>query len=156
NRRQLWQVDPTASYEMTQRWSIKLTGEYMDVKFEHSLPGVEVGYQDMHGAAGVQYALSQTSDVIGSAIGARYRPDVRQLSGGADAGGGEVRWNHRWAGGGEGYLLAGAQLTGFYRNSAGSGGGSETGYIGGAGAHWPRERSDSLVDITRSVGPSAS
>lgn len=159
SRRDLVGVYPMASFSITQRNRLDLAINWVDVNYDRELPGQELGYGFSRGAVGWGFSISQLDSVTLTAAADKFDPDDLQgqpPSIGSRTNSLTARWmrslneTQRW------YVQAGANRTRFELAQGATDRITKSGYSGGAGASWKREKSQLFVDLVYRVQPSSS
>jgi hypothetical protein len=160
SKRDLLSLYPMASWALTQRNTLQLTGSYVDVAYDLKLPGEELGYKFARGGVGWAYNMTQLSMLSLTASTQKFDPEDApglQPSVGSTSNALTARWTRTLDAKRRFYIEGGATRTKFERAAASAVAGStETGYNGGVGASWQFETSSLFADLVHSVQPSSS
>jgi hypothetical protein len=151
NRQMLTRIAPKWDYEIDPRYKLHTDLEYSKVNYAKTL-FEQIGFKNIEGRLGLEFQSSLRSLFTVRGTGTRYTPD----SGGSNTTtyGVEGQWDWKRSQVMHLYLRGGVD-----RSSANptTGGGthSSTGFVGGAGVGWTYQVSEIVVDVLRSLEPSA-
>lgn len=142
NRRDLIEVTPNFSYDLSQRYRLDLDAHYVDANFERSSIGGQLDFSDIGASVALGFVISPRSTVLLRALASRYETTSK-----TDGYGGEVEWTTNYSELSKMYVRLGVQKTSPER------GPSDTQVLGGLGGRWSSQRNKLFLDLTRSVGP---
>jgi hypothetical protein len=155
NRRDRISLEPSISFDVSERRRLELGARFDDISFSREIPGFQKGYQNLRGSVGLAFDVTPLSSLTVSAETARYRPDDEL--GLADVYGARLEWNKRVSETQRYYLRGGAD---FVDSEVDFGAGritdSTTVYNAGAGAQWKFQVTDFFVDAQHLVNPNSS
>lgn len=140
NRRDLYRLLPSYSYDFTQRYRMELDANYTEADYERTSATGQQDYRQYGASGGVGVLTSQRSSLMFRLVASRYDTVTD-----ADALGGEVEWGRDFTETSRMYVRVGAQQT------EPEDGESDTNFIGGVGGQWTSQRNRLLLDLTRSV-----
>jgi hypothetical protein len=144
NRRDLIQVAPYYSYDVSQRYRLDLGARYIDSSYEQNLEGFQQDFQEVALTAGAGIRLSPRSTLSLRALAAQYETAID-----ADAYGAQVMWSTDYSPTSHFYISLGGQQT------KPDGRDTDTNIIAGIGGRWETQRNRLFLDFTRDVGPVA-
>ena len=149
NRRQLEQVEPGFTHDLTQRSHLDLDAKFDRATFDKS-EVQQVGFTNYRGQAGWRYDITPRQDVKIDGIVGRFVPQ----SGGHDTNryGAEVQWDTQPTEIMRLYMRVGAEKT---DASTSIGTIGKTAVTGGAGAVWNYQLTQVVLDVLRGISPSA-
>jgi hypothetical protein len=144
NRRDLIQVAPYFSYDLSQRYRLDLGARYVDASYERNIEGFQQDFQEMSLSAGAGIKLSPRSTLSLRALAAQYETALD-----ADAYGAQLVWGTDYSPTSHFYISLGGQQT------KPDGRETDTNVIAGIGGRWETQRNRLFLDLTRDVGPVA-
>lgn len=149
NRRQLEQVTPAFTHDLTQRSHLDLEGKFDHATFSKSQLQ-QVGFTNYGGMAGWHYDVTPREDIRINGIASRFLPE----RGGHDTNryGAEFQWDTQPTEIMRFYARVGAQRT-EAKTSVGTIG--ATGVTGGAGVVWNYPLTQVVLDVLRGISPSS-
>ena len=151
NRLRLFQLQPSFTYDWTERRHLTLDAHYVHADYQADL-FEQVGYADYGATAAMAFDVSQRSTLSVGVQAAQYDPN--DSSPNTDVTGALAEWRMHPSQLMEVYFRAAA--THVDRNATGSNGKlSATGFNGGAGVSWNFQVTQILVDLLRTTSPSS-
>jgi hypothetical protein len=144
NRRDLYHIAPSFSYDITQRYRLQLDAHYLRADFDKQFAGAQQDFSEAGGSAGIGFMTSPRSTVYVRGLVSQYETTTT-----TDAYGGAFEWTTDFSPTSRAYFMLGLQQTEPER------GPSDSNFIGGIGGRWNTQRNAIFVDLTRSVGPAA-
>lgn len=155
NRRDLAHLQPSLSYELSERHRLEVGADALDVTFDEEIPGAQTDYRNYELNAGWAFTYSPRSAVTVRALAARYDIEIEGNS--ADAYGLEVEWSTSATETIRAFVRGGAQQTNFEDNQlTGTPGEEVTTWLAGAGMQRSVRLTELFLDATHSVGPNSS
>ena len=155
NRRDLARLQPSLSYEFSQRHRLEVGADALDVTFERQIPGAQTDYRNYGVNAGFAFTHSPRSAVTVRALAARYDIEIEGNS--ADAYGLEVEWSTNATETIRAFVRGGAQQTMFEDNQlTGTPGEDVATWLAGAGLQRSVKLTEFFLDATHSVSPNSS
>jgi hypothetical protein len=154
DRRQLAEVTPTLTADLTQRWHLNVTADYVDVSYHPVITGFNVGYNSANATVGLIRDLSQRMTLTVRGLIAQYDPQ------GADVGttrsyGAEGEWGYHISQISQAYIRVGAERSSFEQVAGTAAAPDTTGVVAGAGMNWNYQVTQVFLDATRTVEPNA-
>jgi hypothetical protein len=140
NKRDLYQVLPSFSYDLSQRQRIGLDGQYTHASFANNYAGAQVDFSQANVGVGWTFVASQRNSFTLRGIAAHY--DTVDT---ADAYGAQAEWGTQLSQTSRMYVRIGAQ------NTRPENLDSSTNVLAGIGGDWMSERNHLFLDLTRSV-----
>lgn len=148
NRRQMEQVEPRYSYDITQRTHLKLQANYLRASFSKSLVQ-QVGFSNYSGGAGLAFDATPRSTFSVTALGSHFVPQVGINT--ANQYSGELRWDFTKSQIVHFYARVGATHT---ETNVRSGSVGTTGATGGVGVDLRYAITEFTIDAIHAVAPS--
>lgn len=149
NRREMARFEPSASFEVSERSTVELYGQYWDVDYEEEVAGYYVSYSNVLASLGYSYKLDPRSSL--SLRGTWNKYDPTGFGNTAEGYGATAEWTRQITEKSEAYLRAGFQHMDFDRPAGGST--SDTNYLAGAGINWTGQLTQVFLDATRTIEP---
>jgi hypothetical protein len=151
NRQDYAIIRPSISHEWSERLSLDADVSYTLVDYDRYLPGLQVGYEALGAAFGLNTRYTERSTITGRLFYATYEPDRSTAS--SNTMGADVRWSNRITENREIYARGGVarvrnEATGFPTESS-------TSYVGGVGTNWTFQRTSLFLDLARDVDPNS-
>jgi hypothetical protein len=147
NRRQFISLRPSATFDLSQRRELQVTGGYTDVSFDEQFFGAQVDYKVADLAIGLVNKLNETSNLTvrlrGSQIDLASRLDTNESYGA------ELQWDRTTAADTRTYVRLGAQQVELQDGEM------ETNWVGGAGVNFLLGRNELFLDATHTIGASS-
>ena len=140
NKRDLYEVRPSFSYDFSQRNSMALEAQYVDAKFENHYNGAQSDFSQADFNAGWTFQASERYSYTLRAIAAHY-----ETVDSANAYGAQAEWGAQISQRSRMYVRVGGQ------NTKPENRGSEVSWLGGIGGEWMSERNHLFLDLTHSV-----
>jgi hypothetical protein len=155
NRRELARLRPALSWEFSPRRRLSINASLADIAFDEQIPGAQTDYVDLSATLGFGFDVSPRSTFTVRAHASRYDVEIETNS--ADAYGLEAEWSTQSTQAVQTYLRAGVQRTIFNEDPLTATPADEvTNYLAGAGVRRSAGLTDLFLDVTHSVGPTAS
>lgn len=142
NRRDLIQLFPYFSYDLSQRYVLDLDARYVDANFDKNSVGGQLDFSDMGASAALGFLTSPRSTLRLRVLASRY-----ETTSATNAYGAEAEWSADYSEVSRMYVRLGVQET------SPEDGPSDTQVLGGLGGRWESERNRLFLDLTRTVGP---
>jgi hypothetical protein len=140
NRRDLYQVLPSFSYDFSQRQRFDVNGQYTRATFANHFAGSQVDFSEADLGVGWTYIASQRNSFTFRATAAHY--DTVDT---AEGYGAQAQWGAQLSQTSRMYVRIGAQDTEPENRD------SSTSVLAGIGGDWMSERNHLFLDLTRSV-----
>lgn len=140
NKRDLYELRPSFSYDFSQRNRMELQAQYANAKFENHYDGAQSDFSQTDIDAGWTFRASQRNSYTLRAIAAHYETVES-----ADAYGAEAEWGAQVSERSRIYVRVGGQNTKPENRDA------ELSWLGGIGGDWVSERNHLFLDLTHSV-----
>ncbi|HEU4652545.1 MAG TPA: hypothetical protein VFS47_01080 [Steroidobacteraceae bacterium] len=140
NQRDLYQVTPSFSYDLSQRQRIGVDGQYTHASFDNNYAGAQVDFTQANLGVGWTFIASQRNSFTLRGIAAHY--DTVDT---AEAYGAQAEWGTQLSPTSRMYVRIGAQNTKPENRD------SSTNMLAGLGGDWMGERNHLFLDLTRTV-----
>ena len=153
NRQERMGIIPSFSYELSPRYGLELTAEWLDVGFDRQIEDENEDYSFVSASAGVGFRMSQTSTLWVRGNAGKYEPDAGDPT---DGYGMVAEWSKHVSKTSKAYVRAGFnQVELVPINDDGTDTVWETGFSGGAGVQWDFEVTNIFLDATHNLDPNA-
>jgi hypothetical protein len=149
NRRELVNVHPYLTHQVTQRHTMLYDLRYVDVGFDEEVPGVQTAYTDADATIGWSYAFSERSAFTTRARGSRY--NIGEQDQNSNGYGLEIELGSDTTQTTRAFVRVGAQVTDLLQPLGGSE--EHTSVLGGLGIRWTGGLTEFFADATRDVSP---
>ena len=153
DRRQLAEVTPTLTLDLTQRQHLELTADYSNVNYNPVIPDANVGYNSLNLTAGLIQDLSQRTTLTLRGLFGQYNP--RGASNTTTSYGADGQWGYHVSQVSQAYVRLGAMRSTFEQVPGAPHVASVTGVVAGAGMNWTYQVTQVFLDITRDVEPNS-
>jgi hypothetical protein len=151
NRQNLLNLDPSASFQLTERVRLGLNAYLVDSSYEHRTSDY-INYRNIYESASLGFALTQRSTLSVSGTASQFSPEAGTNS---HTYGLQTQWSHDSSAIQRYYLRAGAERTTFGASALPGAVNNATTVSGGAGISWVWQITGLFLDATRNVYPSS-
>jgi hypothetical protein len=151
DRRQLSEVTPTFTEDLTQRQHLEVTADYTKVDYDPVLPGFYVGYSAATGAIALIEDISQRTSLTLRGRASEYEPEGDFPN--TRTYGLEGEWGYHVSQVSQAYVRIGAARSSFEQLPGAVPLADTTGIVAGAGMNWTYQVTQVFLDATRTVEP---
>jgi hypothetical protein len=151
DRRQLAEITPDITFDLTQRRHLELSADYTRVDYDPVLPGFYVGYGAASAAAAFIQDLTQRETLTFRGRASTYDPQGD--FGTTRSYGLEGEWGYHVSQVSAAYVRVGGVRSTFEQVAGAAPAPATTGVVAGAGMNWTYQLTQLFLDATRSVQP---